>query len=259
MMLVDVHCHLDHTAFKEDLDKVIQDAEKKGVKAIITTGINPETNRIALKLAQRYDVVKCSLGIYPQDALANEVKNFEIDLKIEPFDIDEEIDFIKNNTNNILGVGEIGLDFKTGDKRQEQKRLFMKQIKVAKDIKKPIIVHSRSAEKDAIDILEASNAKHVLLHCFCGKKSLVKRAYELGYYFSIPTNIVFSKQFQSMVKMININKLLTETDAPYLSPYRGRRNEPSFVEETIKKIAHIKQLDVEEVANNIFKNYQEFF
>lgn len=259
MILVDTHCHLEHTKFKHDLDKVIEDAKNNGVKAIITTGINPETNRIALKLAERYDIVKCSLGIYPPDALANEVKSFEIDMNLESFDINEEINFIKNNKNKILGVGEIGLDFKTGSRKQEQEEIFIKQIQLAKQIKKPIIIHSRKAEKEVIDILESNNAKNVLLHCFCGKKKLVKRAHDLGYYFSVPTNVVFSKQFQSMVRNVNINKLLTETDAPYLSPYKGERNEPSFVIETIKKIAEIKQLDDEEVANNIFKTYQEMF
>ncbi len=263
MMLVDVHCHLDHDDFKKDLDKVIDDARKSGVKAIITAGINPRTNRLALKLAEKYDIVKCSLGIYPQDALANEVKTFEIDLKVEPFNIDEEIEFIKNkiknNKNKIIGVGEIGLDFKTGNKKEEQKQVFVKQIELAKQVKKPMIIHSRKAEKEVIDILEANGAKRVLLHCFCGKKELVKKAYDLGYYFSIPTNVVFSGQFQDIVKMININKLLTETDAPYLSPYKGKRNEPSFVTETIKKIAEIKRMDAEEVANNIFKNYQDLF
>lgn len=259
MILVDAHCHLDHPDFKKDLNDVINNAKKNGVRAIITSGINPETNRIALRLAKQYDIVKCSLGIYPQDALANEVKNSEISLKLEPFDVDEEIKFIKINKNNILSVGECGLDFKTGNRREEQKELFAKQIDLAKEIKKPIIVHSRKAEKEVMDILEANNAKDVLLHCFCGKKELVKRAYELGYHFSVPTNVVFSKQFQEMTKIVGMSKLLTETDAPYLSPYVGKRNEPSFVFEAVKKIAEIKQLEIEEVANNVFKNYQGLF
>ena len=134
-----------------------------------------------------------------------------------------------------------------------------KLIELSKKIKKPIIIHSRKAEQDVIDILENLDAKKVVLHCFSGKLKLIKRAAELGYYFSIPTNITHSQHFQKLAELVDINKILTETDAPYLSPYKNRRNEPSFITEAIKKIAEIKNISINEIANNIFMNYQNLF
>jgi len=106
-------------------------------------------------------------------------------------------------------------------------------------------------------MLENSDAKKAILHCFSGKLKLIKKAAELGYYFSVPTNVVRSSQFQKLVEIVDINQLLTETDSPYLSPYKGRRNEPAFIIETIKKIAEIKNITINEIANNIFMNYQK--
>jgi len=139
------------------------------------------------------------------------------------------------------------------------KKTKIKIIKLSKKINKPLIIHSRKAESDIIDILENSDAKKVILHCFSGKLKLIKKAAELGYYFSVPTNVVRSSQFQKLVEMVDINQLLTETDSPYLSPYKNRRNEPAFIIETIKKIAEIKNISINETANNIFMNYQKVF
>ncbi|MBU1204947.1 MAG: TatD family hydrolase, partial [Nanoarchaeota archaeon] len=153
-------------------------------------------------------------------------------------------------------------DYKYCKKKQEQelqKEIFLKIINISKKINKPLIIHSRKAEPDVIDILENSNAKKVILHCFSGKLKLIKKAAELGFYFSVPTNITYSQHFQKLAEIVDINKLLTETDSPYLSPYKNRRNEPSFIIEAIKKIAEIKNTDINETANNIFMNYQKVF
>ena len=112
---------------------------------------------------------------------------------------------------------------------------------------------------EVVEMLESSKLKNIILHCFCGRKHLVKRAAENGWNFSIPPIIVRLEQFQIMAELVNISQLLTETDSPYLSPYPGKRNEPAFVAETIKKIAEIKKFEAEEVANNIFMNYQNIF
>ena len=106
---------------------------------------------------------------------------------------------------------------------------------------------------------QTSSAKKVVLHCFCGKKGLIKKAEDKGYYFSVPTNIVRAHNFQHLVDKVNISRILTETDAPYLSPYKDRRNEPAFIVESIKKIAEIKKMQIEEVEKNIYMNYQGLF
>ncbi len=259
MLLVDVHAHLDHVDFKEDLDLVIQRAKQAGVKAIISNGINPETNRSTLEIAKKYDIVKAALGIYPIDALQKESEIGECPLKPNVFDVDKEIKFIEANKNKIVAVAEIGLDFKYSKKKDEQKQVFEKLLALAEKLNKPVMVHSRGAEQDCVEILQTTRLKKIILHCFSGKLTLVKKGLDNGWFFSIPTNIVRSQQFQKIVEIASLSQIFTETDAPYLSPFRGTRNESSFIIETIKEIAKIKNLTQEEVANNIYMNYQRVF
>jgi TatD DNase family protein len=257
--IVDAHCHLEHPDFSEDVDSVVVRARQAGLSHILTNGVNPETNRLALELSRKHDIVDLCMGIYPPDALRNEVQSGEFSLELKPFDIDEEISFIEQHKDNIIAVGETGLDFATGTEQEEQVGLFMKMIELAKRLDKPIVVHSRKAESRVIDILEQSGYDKVLMHCFMGKFKLVQRIAENGWCLSIPTNVVRSEQFQKIVKEVDLSKLLTETDAPYLSPFRDERNEPAFVVESVKKIAEIKQLEFQEAANNIFLNFQRLF
>ena len=265
MILVDIHAHLDHEKFKDDLNEVIERAKKAGVKAIITSGVNSRTNRMILDIAKKYDIVKASFGLYPIDALAKEIEKGEASgfaRDIESFDINKEIGWITENKDKCIAIGECGLDFKWGKEHEkEQKENFQKVIDMVEKIKKPIIVHTRKAELDAVEMLESSKIKSekIILHCFCGRKHLVKRAADNGWNFSIPPIIVRLQQFQIMAEIVNISQLLTETDAPYLSPYPGKRNESAFVIETIKKIAEIKGITDEDTANNVFMNYQRIF
>jgi TatD DNase family protein len=260
MILVDVHAHLDHKLFNGKIDEIIQNSIKNNVKAIITNGINPETNRIALELAEKYDIVKAALGVYPIDSLNIDKKKGFYPIKEEKIDVDKEIEFIKKNKDKIIAVGEVGLDYYWDkDHKKEQKEVFEKFIQLAEKIKKPIIVHSRKAEADTVELLSTTKLKSVVMHCFSGNFKLVKQIYDKGWSFSIPANIVKSHHFQKIVSDINIAQLLTETDAPFLSPYPDKINQPSYIIETIKKIAEIKEMDKEEVANNIFMNYQKMF
>lgn len=263
MLLVDVHAHLDNARFKDDLDQVVERARQAGVKAILTSGVNSTTNRIALKLSEKYDIVKACFGLYPIDALSKELDEGESSdfvRDIEPLDVDAELEWIRRNKNRCLAVGECGLDYKwVKGKEAEQKRTFQKIIDTVEKIKKPIIIHSRKAEADAVEILESSKIKHVVMHCFSGRKHLVKRVADNGWKMSIPPVITRLQHFQMVVEMTNISQLLTETDCPYLSPIPGERNEPAYVLETIKKIAEIKGMTPEDVANNIYMNYTNTF
>ncbi|MBW2981037.1 TatD family hydrolase [Candidatus Woesearchaeota archaeon] len=265
MILVDIHAHLDHIKFKDNLDKVIDNARKAGVKAIITSGVNSATNKIALELQEKYlDIVKASFGLYPIDALAHELK-IEADSfvrDVEELDVDQQLDWMEDNKDKCIAIGEVGLDYYwIKDKQQEMKFVFDKVIATVEKIKKPIIVHTRKAEQDCVDMLEAStiDPKKIVLHCFSGNKKLIKRAADNGWNFSIPPVITRLQHFQMMAELVNINQLLTETDAPYLSPYPDKINEPAYVAESIKKIAEIKKFEPEEVANNIFMNFQNIF
>jgi len=258
-MLVDVHAHLDDKSFSDDLDEVIERARKAGVKVIITNGLNPESNRKCLELAKSFDIVKCCLGLYPQDAE-----------KLDEKQLDEELTLIEKNKNNIIAIGEVGLDYHWTKKEEKekiirQKKAFEKLIELSEKLNIPVIVHSRKAEQDCIEILENSykdnkkKTKKIIMHCFGGNKKLVEQVINNKWFFSIPPNIVRSRHFQMIVKQCPLNQLLTETDAPYLSPYPEKRNEPAFITETIKKIAEIKAITPEETEKNIFMNYQRLF
>ena len=257
-LLIDIHSHLDHSSIISKIDEIVQRAKNAGLKHIITNGINPETNRTCLELSKKYDIIECGMGIYPRDALKKEAETGEAELKVEEFDIDEEIEFIKKNKNNVIAISEVGLDFVNGESRQ-QILDFEKMIKLSEQLNKPIVIHSRKAEYKCVEMLESSKNKKIIMHCFSGRKSLVMRIVDNGWFLTIPTNVVRSLQFQENAKIAPITQLFCETDSPYLSPYKEQSNEPAFVIESYKKIAEIKNMDINEVANNIYMNWQRIF
>lgn len=266
MKLIDIHSHLDHSKFSKDLNKVIERAGKTGLKIIITSGVNSKTNRLAIEIQEKYpDIVKVSFGIYPIDALSKEIDSGEAGgfvRDIEKMDVDKELQWIEKNKDKCVAIGECGLDYKysTDEKEHEQqKQIFEKVINLAKKLSKPLIIHSRKAELEALDLLEKSRYKKVILHCFNGRKHLIKRGIELGFFFSIPPIITRLEHFQLLAELVPLSQLLTETDAPYLSSIQGERNEPSQIKVTIKEIAKIKKLTEEKVEEQIFNNAKLLF
>lgn len=265
MNLIDVHCHLNHADFAKDLPEVLKRAEQAGIKVILCSGVNPPSNKEVLELARKYPVIKASLGIYPIDALGLAEAEIGLPRQTVPIDLEEEFRFIEKNKEKVSAIGEVGMDFywtKKEETYEKQAENFRKIIRFAIKIKKTLVIHSRKAEEECIDILEQEIKNKeipVIQHCFSGRKSLITRAAALGHYFSIPPNIVRSGSFEALVKKVDMQQLLTETDAPYLSPYPETRNEPAFVLETIKKIAQIKGLSVEETAARIWENYGLIF
>lgn len=257
-LLVDVHTHLDHPLLINKIDEIVHRAKNAGLKHIITNGINPETNRKCLELSKKYDIVKCAMGIYPRNSLKKEIEAGDYPLKIEDFNIDDEIAFIRKNKNKIVAISEVGLDFVHGEDKQQIED-FEKMIGLAEEIKKPIVVHSRKAELKCIEMLESSKNKKIVMHCFSGKKPLVKRVADNSWFLTAPTIVVRSQQFQELVKNVLVSQLFCETDSPYLSPYKEQHNEPAFVVESYNKIAEIKGMDINEVVNNIYMNWQKVF
>jgi TatD DNase family protein len=248
-MLVDVHAHMEHKAFEPDLSAVIERSKQAGVTAIISSGTNPELNVKTLELAKKFPLIRPALGLYPTDAL-----------KLSDKEFDNALGFIKKHRKEIVAVGEIGMDFQeVKGKDKEQEKNFLKLLQFSEELKLPVIIHSRKAEEKVIDVLEASNLKKVIMHCFSGSMKLVKRIEDNGWMFSIPCNVVFSEHFQSLVRQVSISQLLTETDAPFLSPVKGERNEPKNISYTIDKISEIKKLDREEVEKMIFMNFKKMF
>jgi len=246
MKLVDVHAHLEGSKFKRDLDEVIERFEKSGGEFIINSGTDPERNRKTLELAEKYDIVKASFGMYPVGDYA---------------DIDGELDWIEEYKDVCVAIGEIGLDFQEDKEEnfEKQKDLFRKMLEFAKKIEKPVVIHSRKAELEAIEILEEMEMEKVVMHCFCGKKSLIKRCVENGWYFSVPPAITRWDNFKMLVEMVPLSQILTETDSPFLSPVARDRNEPANVLTTIKEIARIKGLRKKEVGEAVFENAKKVF
>jgi TatD DNase family protein len=246
-MYIDTHCHLDYFS-DEEIEEIVARAREAGVGAILSDGISKQTNRKTLKLAEKYPEVKACLGIYPIDGLDMESK-----------DIDAEIDFIRNNAEKVIAIGEVGMDMKESDEVAIQERNFRKFVSLSMDLDKPVVVHSRKAEERCINILEDMGAKKVLMHCFSGKKKLIERIVENGWYFSIPGNIARSEQFKGLVEMVPIGQLLCETDSPFLHPSGGARNEPGNVVVSYEEIAETKGLSVSEVEREIEGNFNKLF
>ncbi|MBI2580809.1 TatD family hydrolase [Candidatus Woesearchaeota archaeon] len=250
MLLADVHAHLD-TFDEEERSAVVERAAAAGVKAIITNGIDPASNRKSLELQQQFKIVRAALGLYPSEAV-----------KLSAAAIEEELGFIRSNENKIAAIGEIGLDYQEakGEKeRQLQQRLFEQQLRIGIELNKPVIAHSRKAEKEVVDALIRCGCKRVILHAFHGSIKLVKAAAAAGFYVTIPSNIGRSSHFQAIAKTLPLSRLLTETDAPFLAADKNGKSEPAHVAAAVAKIAEIKGLVAEEAANVIYNNYQLLF
>ncbi len=267
-MLIDVHCHLDHYMYKKDLKEVLARAGKLGIKTI-TAGIDNNTNKICLDIANTYDNVFVSLGFYPADSLDRE-GYYEENPDAKITSVEEEIEFIKQQKDNkkFIAIGEVGLDLFTGKDIEKQKQDFKKLIDLAIELGKPIVIHSRNAELEALSVLSEYEGKikaeKFILHCFSGKKVLIREAIRRGYSFSIPTNIVRSSSFKQLVKICPIEQIFTETDGPYLSPFKNEdksfnRNEPANIVESIKVIAEVKQISEKEVEAAIGANFERVF
>ncbi len=243
--LIDVHCHFEMI---EDSDKLIENAKNAGVLTIVTQGVNPKTNRESLAISKKYDIVKSALGMYPIDSLS---------MKSE--EIDAEIEFIRTNKKNIVAIGEVGLDFKETEDKVIQAETFDKMIKLSIELEVPIIVHSRKAELECIELLEKNKAKKVIMHCFSGKLSLVKRIVDNGWHLSIPTSVKNSEHFQKVIEMTPITQLFCETDAPYLHPDREWPNQPANVVVSYEKIAELKKISLKQVCDHLKSNFDFLF
>tara|TARA_Y100000310_G_scaffold238891_1_gene242430 strand:+ start:1084 stop:1782 length:699 start_codon:yes stop_codon:yes gene_type:complete len=232
-MLVDVHCHIQDY---EDLDDVVKECD-----VIINNGSSRESLKQSLAVSKKYKNVKVALGV-----LSCEIPDWS----------QKDFDWLAKQ--KMIAVGEIGMDgtYPGLDKQEKWFRKFL-ELALKKDL--PVIVHTRKAEKRVIEVLEEMKMKKVVLHCFCGGYKLIDRCLDNKWYFSIPTSVVYSKQFQEMVKRVPLTRILTESDAPFLAPVKGEKNKPGNVKLAVEKIAEIKGITAKECANAIFANYQGLF
>lgn len=257
MHLVDVHAHLDHEQFASDLPAVVGRWKANGVVAVIAQGLNHESNIKTLALAKLDATIKVAMGLYPCEATAVRVREGYV--RSTSTGVVETLRFIQEHADEIVAIGEVGLDLQESDDLEAQREVLRAILKLAKKLHKPVILHSRKAEKEVLDLLEEEGVTRAVMHCFCGSKKLLERGIKMGLYFSIPTSVVRNQQFKENATLVPMGQLLTETDAPYMAPMKDLRNESANIRDAITTIAEIKRMDPVEVANALYFNYQKLF
>lgn len=251
--MIDSHCHLDHAPLFDNLNDILNRSKEVGIKKLLTICTTLESFKNIENILTIDDMIYGTFGIHPHETENNDVSKITI------------IESIKKNPK-LIGVGETGLDFYYNhSKKNKQIDSFKKHIEAAIEINLPIIVHSRNAEEETFNILNEYK-KHkpkILMHCFTGTYKFYKQMEELDSYFSASGIITFnsSKDLQNTLSKIPNNKLLVETDSPFLAPIpmRGKKNEPSFIKYTLKKLADIKNIDVSEMVSLTTKNFNNLF
>lgn len=256
MELFDSHAHLDDEKFKEDREELIEQIRHGGVTKFISAGYSLEGSKMASELANQYDFIYATSGISPNDLPQTEEKLW-IMLK--------QIKYIAEQNKKVVAIGEIGLDYHWNqDNKDLQKQAFIKQIQLANELELPIVIHTREAVMDTIEILKQNEvALKGVFHCCPLNRELVKEALKLGFYISFAGPVTFknSKNADEIIAMVPNDKILIETDSPYLSPepFRGRRNDPRNVKYIAQKIADVKELKLEDVATSTYQNAQRIF
>ena len=250
MELFDSHAHLDDEKFNQDREEVIKEIAKE-VKTIISAGYSLEGSKMAIELSKKYDFIYASCGISPNDIPQTEEKLWIM--------LEEIKDLVKQN-KKVIAIGEIGLDYYWNKENKElQKKAFIAQIKLANELNLPIMIHTREAIMDTIEILKQNPvAKKGVFHCCPLNRELVKEALKIGFYISFAGPVTFknSKNADEIIKMVPNDRMLIETDSPYLSPepLRGKRNDSRNLKYIAEKIANVKGIAIEEVANLTYDN-----
>ena len=251
--MIDSHCHLDHEHLIANLDQVIANSKNVGLEKLLTICTTLQSYEKITNIVKKDPMIFGTFGIHPHETKNNDVSKDEIITKI-------------NLNNKIIGVGETGLDFYYNNSDKDlQIRSFQNHIDAAKDLNIPLIIHSRNAEVETYDILKKnhSNKLKILMHCFTGSTEFATKLIPLNAFFSASGIITFknSLNLQETFKMIPKNRLLIETDSPYLSPvpYRGKKNEPAFIKFTAEKLAELQNIKISELVDITTKNFNKLF
>lgn len=251
MKLIDTHCHLDFPDFDTDRDSVIQRAQEAGLVAIINIGSSLAHSKKAVELAAQYDCVYATVGCHPHEA-------DKVDAQTLP-----QLEKMAK-AKKVVAVGETGLDcFKGYSSLDNQEKLFYALVRLAKEENLPLVVHCRQAQDDVLKILKNNMPLQAVIHCFSGDENFLKSCLDLGFYVSFTCNITYKKagNLRALAAALPLDKLMLETDAPFLSPegLRGKRNEPAQVKLLAGEIAGLKHMDTEELARITTHNAKTFF
>ncbi len=254
-MFLDSHCHLDDSSFDADRDAVIERAQAAGVAYLLTIGGSaPDDIASGLPIAAKHDWIFTSAGIHPHEAVHAK---------------DHHFDLLRHTAGNpkVIAIGEIGLDFYYDHSPREiQKQVFIRQLEVSRDVKLPIIIHARDAWADLAEIVKNhwnSSGLGGILHCFSGTRDDAAKFLDWGFMISFAGNVTFKKaeDLRDAARYVPLDRLLTETDSPYLAPvpHRGQRNEPAFVVETTRTLAALRDMTDEEMGRRAVENFVRFF
>ncbi|MRG88163.1 TatD family hydrolase [Salinibacillus xinjiangensis] len=252
-MLFDTHVHLNADEFMEDREEVIKRAEDAGVEYMVVVGFDRKTIPLAIEIAEQYEHIYAAVGWHPVDA---------IDMT------DEDLKWIEELSAHpkVVAIGEMGLDYHWDKSPKDvQKEVFRKQIALAKKVKLPIIIHNREATEDIVELLEEENAKEVggIMHCFSSTPDIALKCIDMNFYISLGGPVTFknAKEPKEVAKVVPLDRLLIETDCPFLAPHpnRGKRNEPAYVKLVAEKVAELKEMTLEEIGAITTQNAKEFF
>jgi len=253
-MLVDSHCHLDFPDFAAELDAIVARARQAGIRRIVTISTRVKKKALMLAIAEKFPDVFCSVGTHPHNAQ-------------EEMDVDANALIALSQHPKIVAIGEAGLDYHYDNSpRDVQEKSFRQHIAAAREAKLPLVIHSRDCDTDMARVLEEEMGKGpfpAVLHCFTGGRDLAFRAIELGLHISFTGILTFkrSDELRSLAKDLPADRILVETDAPYLAPlpYRGKRNEPAYMVETAKVLAATRGVSPDEIAAQTTENFFRLF
>ncbi len=252
-MLIDTHAHLDFEQFDSDRDKIIMDAYRNGIKKIINVGADLESSQNSAALAEEYEFIYASVGVHPHEARGFTEESYQ------------ELKQLAANNDQVVAIGEIGLDYYYDNSpRAKQREVFKEQLALARELDLPVAIHSREAKQDTLDILEAeAQDMNGVLHCYAYDLETAQQVLDWGFYIALGGIVTFNgaDELRMAVPNLPLEKILVETDAPYLAPapHRGDRNQPKYVEEVAREIAELKNTTLEKVERITTKNAENLF
>ncbi len=253
--LIDSHCHLDMSAYQDDLETVLMRATDNKVCGVVTIGTDLTSSVAAIELAQTHSILRAAIGVHPHDA-GNVQKN----------DLSKIALLAEKHKDVVVGYGEIGLDYaKQFSNPETQRKIFRQQLRLAKELRLPIIIHDRDAHEDCLKIIEEEGPfdHGGIMHCFSGNINFARKVIDCNLLISIPGIVTYknAREMQEVAALIPMDRMLLETDGPYLAPvpYRGKRNEPVYTLFIAEAIARLRETSLEDIADNTSANACQLF
>jgi TatD DNase family protein len=254
MKLVDAHIHFSDAEYAEHTDELVADAKRSNVVALVSNSMDLETSIKSLRLSEKYSgMVYPALGIHPWNVNVLKENELEETLKL----ISEQ-----NQNKSVVAIGEIGLDYKYETIWEKQLMVFDKMLRLAEKLVLPVIIHSRGTTAQIVDMLPSYNLERVLLHWFSHPISALSKAVDHGYFITEGPPVAYSNGIREVVRKVPLSNFLTETDGPVIYrklPFNGQLTRPSFIRTVVEAVAEVKQIDVADVAEQVARNFEDFF